>query len=75
MRNVSFIASNVPAAMLEQIDVCAKDLRMSRSALVRLALERYLSRPLRLEQSGGQEPPVAPAQTPTAAAQSQTAIG
>ena len=45
MKKFRFIACNVPPEMIEAVDCVATDLKVSRSALVRLALESYLARP------------------------------
>ncbi len=47
---MKYIAANIDDDLMERVDKVAKDLNVSRSALVRLALESYLTRPHRLVQ-------------------------
>jgi metal-responsive CopG/Arc/MetJ family transcriptional regulator len=47
---MKYIAANIDDDLMERVDKVAKDLNVSRSALVRLALMSYLARPHRLVQ-------------------------
>jgi predicted transcriptional regulator len=47
---MKYIAANIDDDLMRRVDKVAKDLNVSRSALVRLALETYLDRPHRLVQ-------------------------
>ena len=47
---MKYIAANIDDDLMERVDKVAKDLNVSRSCLVRLALASYLTRPHRLVQ-------------------------
>ena len=47
---MKYIAANIDDDLMRRVDKVAKDLNVSRSALVRLALVSYLTRPHRLVQ-------------------------
>lgn len=47
---MKYIAANIEDDLMERVDKVANDISVSRSALVRLALVSYLTRPHRLVQ-------------------------
>ena len=62
---MKYIAANIDDDLMERVDKVADRLKISRSALVRLALESYLARPHRLVQD---DPVPATAHLPTTTA-------
>jgi predicted transcriptional regulator len=59
-----YIAAHVDTYIIDAVDKLAADLRLSRAALIRMALESYLDRPHRLVQVD-QAPATAPLLKPT----------
>jgi predicted transcriptional regulator len=59
---MKYIAAHIPDETMTKLSAVASGLKMSRSALIRLALESYLDRPHRLVQADQAQQP-APSQT------------
>jgi metal-responsive CopG/Arc/MetJ family transcriptional regulator len=55
---MQYIAAHISVEMMAKVSEVAADLRVSRSALVRLALESYLENPHRLVQVAPRLEPV-----------------
>jgi predicted transcriptional regulator len=53
-----YIAAHVDTYIIDAVDKLAAELRLSRAALVRMALESYLDRPHRLVQADQAQQPV-----------------
>ena len=59
-----YIAAHVDTYIIDAVDKLAAELRLSRAALIRMALESYLDRPHRLVQADQAQQP-APSQMTT----------
>lgn len=59
-----YIAAHVDTYIIDAVDKLALELRLSRAALIRMALESYLDRPHRLVQADQAQQP-APSQMTT----------
>jgi predicted transcriptional regulator len=55
---MKYIAAHIPDETMTKLSAVASGLKMSRSALIRLALESYLDRPHRLVQADQVQQPV-----------------
>ena len=53
-----YIAAHVDTSIIDAVDKLALELRLSRAALIRMALESYLDRPHRLVQADQAQQPV-----------------
>lgn len=53
-----YIAAHVDTYIIDAVDKLALELRLSRAALIRMALESYLDRPHRLVQADQAQQPV-----------------
>jgi metal-responsive CopG/Arc/MetJ family transcriptional regulator len=62
--HMKYIAAHIPDDTMTKLSAVASGLKMSRSALIRMALESYLDRPHRLVQADqAQQPAHAPMTT------------